>query len=380
MLLLHARNGTTLFVHILKRRVIFYTLTKFIHSNSNLFLILVKLMIRNCTFAIGGSLDTVEVIGSNEFHLPPYYKDLKLAQKVPGSRVQVLATLDLSNYLLDNSSVITIENELLIIGGQFWYGRYWPQGYEPIKSNLVLRGTKWVNHSVLLQPRSRPISICMPNGIYVFGGKGIASNTLISSEFLANGTSTWQNGPKLPPVATGAAFMNGGHGVAISETEMVLMGGFATTRQEYDEKKGETTQYGYLSKEIWKFNTISEEWHLIGNLKIARFQHNAVYLNGKVIVSGGRTYSEEKLTTVITSSTEIFDPHINDVEPILVGKLNIHRCLHGMGSILKNGTRTIIAFGGFQFRKNDLSSIEEWDPEKKEWTLLKQELFEKRFV
>ena len=346
-----------------------------------MFLITEKLLIRNCIFAIGGRLDTVEVIGSNEFYKTyQHCKELNLADKAYGQRVQVLATLNLPYYLIDNSSVITNENELLIIGGFFWFGRYWPKGYEPIKSNLVLQGTKWINHSVLLQPRSRPISICMPNGIYVFGGRtegdGINSTTLTSSEFLARGTSTWQNGPKLPAAAE---FMDGGQGVAISETELVFMGGVVKTKACYDEKSKSIYFEGFASKQIWKFNTISEEWHLIGNLKIARFHHKAVYLNGNVIVSGGKTITVKNSTTVIRS-TEIFDPHINDVEPILVGKLNVRRSLHGMGTILKNGIRTIIAFGGFQFRKNDLSSIEEWDPEKKEWTLLKQKLSERRFI
>ena len=112
-----------------------------------------KLLIRNCAFAIGGRRHTVEVIGNNDFHLP-----------------HNLPSLNLPINLIDHTLVVANKNELFIIGGLFWYGPYW-HGYDPIKSNLVFQGTKWVNHSILMQPRYQHISICMPNGIYVFGGK-----------------------------------------------------------------------------------------------------------------------------------------------------------------------------------------------------------------
>ena len=339
-------------------------------------------MIRNCTFAIGSAVGTVEVIGTKNFHLPqnlPSLQGLKSCE-VLSPKIQVLATLNLPKYLLESSFVITNESELLIIGGRFWYGRYWPQAFGPIESNLVFRGTKWINHSVLIQPRSRPISICMPNGIYVFGGQEITSegtyqaekDYLFSSEFLPNGTLTWQNGPKLPKRAD---FVHGGHGVAISETELVMMGGFKITRQEYDEKKGKHIHYGYPSKQIWKFNTITEKWHRIGKMKLARCYHKAIYLNGKVIVSGGWTQPNFTM-----NSSETFDPHNTDIEPILVGNLNVSRYMHGMGTILKNGTHKIIVFGGYGGSENPqfLDSIEEWDPEKRKWTLLKEKLSQGR--
>ena len=341
-----------------------------------------KLLIRNCTFAIGGrndlnvNLKSVEVIASNDFHVP-----------------QNLPSLNLPIYLVEHSSVVTNENELLIIGGLTWpwfghyisgtYSSHESGTYEPLKSNLILQGTKWVHHSTPLQLRYRPISICMPNGIYVFGGKKIVTtgtnlggiSCLSSSEFLANGTSTWQNGPKLPERAE---FMDGGHGVAISETELVLMGGFVTTYQKHDETEEKTYFDGYASNQIWKFNTITEEWHLIGNLKVARINHKAAYLNGKVIVSGGMSIHDLEAM----DSTEIFDPHHIDVVPNILGNLNVPRYKHGIGTILENGIHKIIVFGGFGGENNPehLDSIEQWDSEKKEWKLLKQKLSERRSV
>ena len=85
---------------------------------------------------------------------------------------------------------------------------------------------------------------------------------------------------------------------------------------------------------------------------------------------------------VVTNSTEIFDPHLNDVKSILVGNLNVPRNRHGMGTILKNGIRKVIVFGGVGglTKCRCLNSIEEWDPEKNEWTLLKQKLSESRYI
>jgi len=166
--------------------------------------------------------------------------------------------------------------------------------------------------------------------------------------------------------------MDGGDGVAISETELVLMGGFVTNYKQNDVKDAKTYFDGYASDQIWKFNIISEEWLLIGNLKLGRINHKAAYLNGKVIVSGGMSFQDLEAI----NSTEIFDPHHINVESNLVGNLNVPRYRHGIGTILDNGTPKIIVFSGFGGESNPehLDSIEMWDPENKEWKLLQQKL------
>ena len=70
-------------------------------------------------------MKSVEVIGNDiSFNLPP-----------------------LPTTIVDHSFVVTIDNELMIIGGITRY-----QG-EPMEANLIFRGTKWTSHSVPLQPR-----------------------------------------------------------------------------------------------------------------------------------------------------------------------------------------------------------------------------------
>ena len=301
--------------------------------------------IPRCIFVIGGCpfqlSKSIEVIGKSRFKLPP-----------------------LPFGLMNHSSIVTNDKKLLIIGGTHIFD-FNVDATRDIRSRqcFVLQGTKWIRHSMLLQPRNRSISICMPNGIYVFGGFGRFGESLLSSEFLATETTNWQEGPRVPP---NAGFLSSGHGVAISETELVLMGG-----------TGKSSTNGYASKQIWKFNTITEEWHLIGNMKVARFDHRAVFLNGKIIISGGKTYDSLGGLSDL-KSTEIIDPNQVDVDPLLVGDLNVPRTRHVTGMISKKGIPTVIAFGGISDEHHHLDSIEEWDSEKRKWKLLEQKLFEKR--
>ena len=116
---------------------------------------------------------------------------------------------------------------------------------------------------------------------------------------------------------------------------------------------------------------------LIGNMKVARFGHRAVFLNGKIIISGGRTHDSLGGLSDL-KSTEIIYPNQVDVDPLLVGDLNVPRARHVMGMISKNGIPTVIAFGGISDEHHHLDSIEEWDSENRKWKLLEQKLFEKR--
>ena len=281
---------------------------------------------------------------------------------------------------MNHCTVVTNEKKLMLIGGfknpriSLKLKKLDKEIEIRSKECFVLEGTKWIGHSTLLEPRSNSISICMPNGIYVFGGMGKnpENDDLFSSEFLATGTSSWKIGPNLP---SGADFLHRGRGVAISETEMVLMGGYVITEKWKDEtwKDGRVAMRGHASKKIWKFNTVTEEWKLIGNLKVARYLHQAVFIEGNIIVSGGRTED-----SVGSSSTEIFNPHQVNFEPLVVNDLNVPREYHLMGKISKHGIPTVIAFGGYNSEHRHLDSIEQWDKEKRKWELLEMKLFERR--
>ena len=286
--------------------------------------------------------------------------------------------------IMNHSTVVTNENKLMILGGTHIFDLKEDSKWIRSRKCFVLHGTKWIYHSMLLEPRNRSISICMPNGIYLFGGFGesLINENLTSSEFLATGTSNWRKGPTVP---LGAGFLDRGQGVAISETEIVFMGGFVTTDKQKAETPDRILVRGYASKQIWKFNIITEEWQLIGDLKVSRFSHQAIYLHPNVVICGGITYDARVMPrSVILKSTEIFNPHQPEFESLLVGDLNVPRGSHIMGMIKKYGNPTVIAFGGVTKNEQDefshLDSIEEWDPEKKKWKLLQKKLIVKRSI
>ena len=86
---------------------------------------------------------------------------------------------------------------------------------------LVYKKNKWVHHSTLNSPKSSSITIIMPNGIYVFGGKAFESDSGTTAEFLGNGEHQWKEldtnipSPGLPS----------SDGVAISDEEIIFTGG-----------------------------------------------------------------------------------------------------------------------------------------------------------
>ena len=299
---------------------------------------------------------SIEVVGSSSFKLP-----------------------QLPFRMINHSTIVSNDNKLMILGGTHNFDLK-PDSKADKRSRkcFVLQGNKWIYHSMLHEPRNRSISICMPNGVYIFGGFGERRDNLddylYSLEFLATGTSTWRRGPDLP---LGAEFICGGQGVAISETEIVILGGKVITHRRKDETTGGIFVREYPSKQIWKFHTITEEWQLIGNLKVSRFGHQAAYLHPNIVISGGWTH-DSMTRRVVLKSTEIFNPHLPDFEPVLVSDLNVPRSWHVMRMILKNAIPTLVAFGGIDNEHGHLDSIEEWDPDNKKWKLLEQKLFHKR--
>ena len=157
----------------------------------------------------------------------------------------------------------------------------------------------------------------------------------------------------------------------------MILGGKVITHRRKDETTGRIFVREYPSKQIWKFHTITEEWQLIGNLKVSRFGHQAAYLHPNIVISGGWTH-DSMTRRVVLKSTEIFNPHLPYFEPVLVGDLNVARSWHVMRMISKNAIPTLVAFGGIDNEHGHLDSIEEWDPDNKKWKLLEQKLFHKR--
>ena len=183
----------------------------------------------------------------------------------------------------------------------------------------------------------------MEDGIYCFGG----SKSPFTCDFLPNGQNEWQVGPKVPDPG-----IDGGHGVAISQTELLLIGGFHTANR------------------ILKHNINKKAWTEVGRLIQRRWSHRCFFHHGKVIITGG--YDKGYL-----KSSEIFN--ILDGTERRSCDLNVARGFHGMGIVHIKGKSKLIVFGG-QNESSYLDSIEEWDDDSEKWKMSTMKLSAPKFA
>ena len=166
---------------------------------------------------------------------PPYDVGGKL-ELVRHSNIK-LPQLPEANYA--HCMVITNNNELMTLGG----------GNRGDKNRCYkLVDGKWQKQNPLTQPRKYAAAIVMSNGIYCFGGY----DSPCTSDFLPNGQSEWQAGPAVPEPGIDA-----GHGVAISRTELLLVGGEGTENK------------------MLKFNIERQEWSEVGSLLDGKYSRVA---------------------------------------------------------------------------------------------------------
>ena len=226
------------------------------------------------------------------------------------------------------SIILTNDNEILACGG----------GGKNEKQCLVLKEQKWEKHSDLNKERYHASAVTMPNGVYIFGG----GSSKTTSEFLPNGSTTWQPGPVIPDGH------KDGCSVKILDLEILLIGGYDT------------------KKRLIKLNTETNEWTTLGELQEGRCAHACAVMKGKVIVSGGKKFYTEHLTSTEVISLE------NPISSRTVGHLNEARRYHGLGIAHMNNEPTLLAFGGIHYQNDVLNirhSIERWNQDNETWTL-----------
>ena len=239
----------------------------------------------------------------------------------------------------DHSMIITYDNLAMVFGG-YINGR---------KQCYHLDRGSWKLQKPTTLPRESAITISMPDGTYSFGGIFLGDvEHCNSSDFLPREKSEWEVGPPLPEP------LSEGHGVAISSTELILIGGYSTRRM------------------VLIYNVEDQTWTDLGDILVnGRCHHRSVFFNGKVIVSGG---NEEHYTLEGTKSTEIID--LSNFTSKRVGDLNIARHHHGMGIMEINGKDKVVVFGGSNKQDKELDSVEEWDEKTETWTLSTMKLSE----
>ena len=99
----------------------------------------------------------------------------------------------------------------------------------------------------------------MPNGAYIFGGEDYPT----ASDFLPKSSMIWEHGPDIPDEG-----IQHGCGVRISDTELVLIGGYNTWNR------------------VIRFNIQTSTWTSMPDLITGRRYHSCAFANDKIIVAG----------------------------------------------------------------------------------------------
>ena len=198
--------------------------------------------------------------------------------------------------------------------------------------------------------------------VYVLGGTTIQledqTNLLDSSEVLARYGREWTEGPPLPARLAGAC------AVAVSQTELLLIGGLTTDRP--------------LST-VWLYSSLSKTWSTWPSLASARATHACIKTGRTVVVAGGGGVQMGAPT--IFKTTEII--HLDTHEVRLAGDLKTPRFLFGIFDVGYRGQSIILTFGSNKAAELSVSTngsvqinglfvdpesiIQEWDPAKEAW-------------
>ena len=110
------------------------------------------------------------------------------------------------------------------------------------KTCKILKNNSWILHSKTNFDKEDSVILSMLDGLYAFGGSTHQSKYKI--EFLKYGSNVWQSLETSIPDSSQAMFK---FGVAISATEMLLMGGLESNT-------------GKAGSTIMKFNIETKEW------------------------------------------------------------------------------------------------------------------------
>ena len=230
--------------------------------------------------------------------------------------------------------ILTNDSKILICGGS----------NENQQNCLVLlQNRTWVFHSQLIKIRYDAGAVAMNDRVYMLGG----SKSPTTSEFLPTGKTKWQNGPNIP-----APGFDYGCVVKKSDFEIILIGGSKLQKKS----------------KIFLLDTNKSSWKTLGELREARFGHACAVINGKIVVSGGKIFGYEHLTS--TELISLYDPS----ESKLIGHLNEFRAYHGLAVAHINSKLTLLAFGGEKYKNNGEfkypQSIEQWIPGEGKWSIL----------
>ena len=183
----------------------------------------------------------------------------------------------------------------------------------------------WEKHSTLDQSRISSTSLNLPRGLFLIGDDLYDETT---SSFLANGSTEWVAGPRIP--GTGAT---GACAVPTSESSFLVVGG-----------RGSPTQ-------VVEYHTDSDTWTQWPDLVQPRKLLFCAKVGGELLIAGGEGDASTTIMDLVTG------------EQRAGGEMTTARGDY-FRMVVVGGK--VLAVGGDDGR-DYLTSVEEWDPEMEEW-------------
>ena len=234
--------------------------------------------------------------------------------------------------------------------------------------------------SSLTEDRSGGVLICMPNGLYIFGGSEFSVNPLFqgpltklsknpsknvngppTSKFLENGSKHWINGPDFPHTMHPRALSI--HDLVKDYTSFEFSAGHKISHEE---------SIVVLNRHVFKFNIMNNNWSYFAKLKHSRRHSCSLVFDGKLIIAGGHEIPHEN------------DLHTFEVVDLSSGQSWIRENLHipkvefKMDVCILDGKPRIVTYGG----KNEdgkevleepigigMHYIEIWSEESQSWKM-----------
>ena len=142
------------------------------------------------------------------------------------------------------------------------------------KTCRIMENGAWLTHSTLNVMHTFAVYVSMEDGLYVFGGDDHATHD--SVELLPNQSKEWQLlETRIPAAYLSSSVDSRRFGLAVSRSEILLMGGF------------EFLIFGRALSKILKFDTVNLEWTYVGDLLEGRCDASAVLFKNKIIIAGG---------------------------------------------------------------------------------------------
>ena len=250
---------------------------------------------------------------------------------------------DLPDQTFSKPSVFQLGQNIFICGGTMYSYQHYNK-----RRCYKLENNTWTEYNTLISDRTFATHITTKTDeVYIFGGR----DSPFDSEILRLNHTKWQKGQDIPDR------LDEGCGVRISETELLLIGGYNT------------------SNRILKYNINDGTWHNTSiHLKIGRLQHRCILFKNKVFVTGGIDMTPNAPEGYLRS-TEIIEVGKNGELSIRIGpNLYIPRYNHGMGIMTIGRVPTLIAFGGLNgIKPNNAIDVwheyEMWNSTREKWKI-----------